>query len=224
MSLILILVSSPSIVQAMKAEHTARWNLGLFLIFLVALIWTGSSVLVQHIFEGMDFHAPLFLTYVCTSLFAVQLPLWHAAVRLGLAAPLPWRGEGDAYSSLDDIVPAQVIRSAGAGSEEESRGATPPRKARRSVAKIGLLVFPLWFLANYAYNASLSLTSVTSSTGAPCPLRCCSPLPRLTAPQRSSLALTPRTRSRDGFQLLAITRRRSSARCHTTALNCTCTQ
>ena len=160
-----------------ESEHArlARWNLGLFLIFLVALIWTGSSVLVQYIFDGLDFHAPLFLTYVCTSLFAVQLPLWHAAARLGVAAQLPWRGEGDAYASLSDVVPTGAVAAVrGRRQGAEAAGPAmhggvvgkPPRMARRGVARIGLLVFPLWFLANYAYNASLSLTSVTSSTGA----------------------------------------------------------
>ena len=190
-------------------SEQARWNLGLFLIFLVALIWTGSSVLVQYIFDGLDFHAPLFLTYVCTSLFAVQLPLWHAAARLGLAAPLPWRGEGDAYASLSDVVvpvaAAAAVRRGGGqqGAEavEPAHGCgvvgKPPRMARRGVARIGLLVFPLWFLANYAYNASLSLTSVTSSTGAY--MRLCGvapPRPRvpLASPPPPPLAPRPLTR------------------------------
>ena len=33
-----------------------------------------------------------------------------------------------------------------------------------ATAKISLIVCPIWFLANWTYNQSLSMTSVTSST------------------------------------------------------------
>lgn len=52
-----------------------RWCIGLFYILLVALIWTFSSVLVQFIFRAEHFDAPIFLTYVCNTLFVINLPL-----------------------------------------------------------------------------------------------------------------------------------------------------
>lgn len=48
--------------------------LGLFFIFLVSIIWTFASVLVQHIFREYDFDSPFLLTYIGTSLFLIFLP------------------------------------------------------------------------------------------------------------------------------------------------------
>ena len=54
-------------------------RLGICFIVAVAVIWTASSVLVQFIFEELDFKSPFLITYLATGLFAVQLPL-HAVL------------------------------------------------------------------------------------------------------------------------------------------------
>jgi solute carrier family 35, member F5 len=53
---------------------TASYALGLLFIFCVAVIWALSSVLVQYLYTGQDFHSPFLLTYTGVSLFALWLP------------------------------------------------------------------------------------------------------------------------------------------------------
>ena len=65
--------------------------LGLSFIFVVALLWAGASVLVQYIYNNLHFSEPFTLTYLCTSLFSVYLPLWATLVRLRVVTDPPWR-------------------------------------------------------------------------------------------------------------------------------------
>ncbi len=41
----------------------------------------SSSVLIQYIYEDLDFQSPFFLTYMATSLLAFHLPAWHIGDR-----------------------------------------------------------------------------------------------------------------------------------------------
>ena len=144
-----------------------RWWLGIVCIVCVALIWSASSVLVQAIFVSADFRRPVFLTWVANSLFVITLPLrvlYRAARRRlrrrkvegdasgeMIAAASEHGGDGAATSTslphawllrLLDVTPAEL------------RGAT----------RAAVVVTPLWFAANCAYNIGMGLTSVTSST------------------------------------------------------------
>lgn len=61
---------------------------GVFFLVMVILIWVGSAVLIQTIFDSDDsqFQKPLFLTYFSTSFFTLYLiPL------LWTASSLRWR-------------------------------------------------------------------------------------------------------------------------------------
>jgi hypothetical protein len=60
---------------------TYDWGKGLFFILCVSIIWAASSVLVQHVYDDLEFRAPLFVTYVASSLFMVFLPLWWVKQR-----------------------------------------------------------------------------------------------------------------------------------------------
>jgi solute carrier family 35 protein F5 len=123
----------------------------------------------QYIFDNLDFKSPFFLTYVCTALFSVQLPLYFILSALGITKPIAWSRNGENRRLLSedaDVVteqPEQML----------SHGETLFAAA---------LICPLWFLANWTYNLSLSITSVTSSTVISTTsslwtyiLRCCEP-------------------------------------------------
>lgn len=135
--------------QKKKAQRrTFDWMLGVFFLLVVAVIWTFASVLVQYIFHNLSFQGPFFLTYVGMSLFSANLPLWYLSQvvwpRLrAWAAGRPTNGK---------LSHRELLR--------RPRG----KASFRQIARISAIVSPLWFVANFTYNQSLNMTSVTSST------------------------------------------------------------
>eukprot|EP00466_Bigelowiella_natans_P009514 jgi/Bigna1/55457/estExt_Genewise1Plus.C_600053 len=132
-------------VEVRQQPRTAekRWALGVLCIVSVAVIWAGASVLVQFIFEKESFRRPFFLTYLCNSLFAINLPIWYVGLRMGYVSDVP-----TGLSAVFDYV--------------NIRNGTVYTKVE--IARTSALICPLWFLANWSYNESLAMTSVTSST------------------------------------------------------------
>jgi hypothetical protein len=64
---------------------TPSYALGLVFIFLVSIIWSASSIVVQHLYHDMQFDSPFILTYVGTSLFVIFVPmrlLWERRRRI----------------------------------------------------------------------------------------------------------------------------------------------
>mmetsp|Transcript_33938 Transcript_33938/g.44777 ORF Transcript_33938/g.44777 Transcript_33938/m.44777 type:complete len:372 (-) Transcript_33938:305-1420(-) len=157
-------------------ERTKKdWILGLFFIFLVAVIWALASVWVQFIYERLDFASPFLLTYTCTSLFSIYLPLHWIGVKLGWVTPLPTRKyetiydeEGIVKTNADTNCSESSSPTVSAQSSllwsEDFDSLLPLKLTRLQTMKLGLLLSPLWFLANCPYNVSLLLTSVSSST------------------------------------------------------------
>ena len=70
------------------------YSLGIFFIIIVAVIWSGASVLTQWIYNNLDFQSPFLVTYVSTALFSLYLPLWRLWVYLGYVKDPPFRREG----------------------------------------------------------------------------------------------------------------------------------
>ena len=54
---------------------------GVLLILLVVVLWTGSSVAIQLVFETHRFSKPFFLTYASACLLTVYLPFYPDRVR-----------------------------------------------------------------------------------------------------------------------------------------------
>lgn len=180
------------------SKRSASYALGLFFIFLVAIIWAGASVLIQHIYTDMHFESPFLLTFICTSLFSVYLPWTYLCVRLGWTKNPPWRdptlessasaherrpnvlystvhngkdtGQGPMARIPDELpLPSTVLedpsaRSAPAEAEEYSSTTEPLRWSHLKTLRTAVVVFPLFFIANFSYNLSLAHTSVTSNT------------------------------------------------------------
>ena len=126
-----------------------RWATGVALIVLVAMIWSGSTVLVSAIFTDLHFYRPFFLTYVANSLFVVLLPVRQLGRALRRSAADGGGGGGGDGSGGD-----------GGGGDREPSFYAQTSSLIPSLA----LVCPLWFGANLLYNISLGLTTLTSST------------------------------------------------------------
>ena len=119
-------------------RSTRQWTLGLFFLVLVAVIWTVASILVQYIFQDLGFHGPFFLTYMGTSLFSINLLFYYCTHTL-------FKGSTSLLADNSVSSPSSIL-------------------SMKATFRISLKIAPLWFLANFSYNQSLSLTSITSST------------------------------------------------------------
>jgi solute carrier family 35 protein F5 len=120
---------------------------------------------MQYIFLDQDFPHPFFLTYFSTTLFSLYL--------FGFAFSKKWRNARghvewtpvptEEISQADDH---EVISSEAhlIEQEENIQGAEAQILSAKQVMKISLLFCPVWFIANYAYNSSLVLTTVASNT------------------------------------------------------------
>ena len=90
----------------------------------MALLWSGSSVLVQWIYSDFEFDSPFFVTYLSNILFALYLPLWGAGSSLQLLQNPPWRRDGETVGSVlcsKGSGPTAGGRAGGAAESEEER-------------------------------------------------------------------------------------------------------
>lgn len=163
-------------------SNLSSYALGLVFILLVAIIWSVASIVVQYLYRDQSFDAPFLLTYIGTSLFVVQLPLhwlykqwitWRSnSVGNGNYDSIPTSGESS--STIDEEEENyQTVHAGGnnigANSDNgigessdvvESDNYWTEQDHMIAAAKLS----PFWFISNYAYNASLQHTSITSST------------------------------------------------------------
>ncbi len=146
--------------------NISSYALGLVFIVLVAVIWSFASVVVQYLYRDQKFDAPFLLTYIGTSLFVVQIPLNRLYNHwLGQRANSDGSGEYDSIpTSLEE---AGIDQTTGVGCDNvepirsiEREGHWTERDHMIAAAKLS----PFWFISNYAYNASLQHTSISSST------------------------------------------------------------
>ncbi|KAL3828135.1 hypothetical protein ACJIZ3_016937 [Penstemon smallii] len=170
-------------------DQVGRWVLGLVYILAVATIWIAASFVVQSVVdEGVS---PFLLTYICNSLFVVYIPLVEIGRYLEdkYGSLLFWRNlkdDGDLQELGDseqtillrdneardqhnrskpelenvDLQEQEVIIEDFTSMGLDEKG----RWTRLRVAKVSLLVCPIWFMAQLTFNLSLKYTSVTSNT------------------------------------------------------------
>ncbi|KAG7380727.1 hypothetical protein PHYPSEUDO_006909 [Phytophthora pseudosyringae] len=137
--------------SASKRGSVWQWVVGCVFLVCVAVIWNFSSVLVQYIFNDLEFEAPFFLTSLGMALFSVNLPIYYVT-----KVWLPHLGRGLSGQSMSAL--PQV--KADADAQQTPHDSATLRRTMVAAA----VVAPLWFVANFTYNESLNLTSVTSST------------------------------------------------------------
>jgi solute carrier family 35 protein F5 len=124
-----------------------EYALGFLFIFLVAVIWTASSVLVQYLYNDHAFQSPFLVAYIGVSLFTLWLPNEQ------LVKWVRKRTVSNSVNHIVDISADQLLLP------EENLPWTDKQHWRAA-----LCIAPVCFVANLTYNASLAYTSITSST------------------------------------------------------------
>jgi solute carrier family 35 protein F5 len=158
---------------------TRRWLLGLVLLLGVIVIWVLSSTFMQYIFLDQNFAHPFFLTYISTSLFTIYLvgfvfcKSWRSGPKTSewIIEEEPQRPEHATPSVMATVaILSEPVTTSGASfvsvpsrSVPQSSSSIPLLTVRR-IFLISAMFCPLWFAANYTFNASLVLTSVSSNT------------------------------------------------------------
>lgn len=145
---------------------TPEYFTGLVFIVAVAIIWAASSILVQYAYTDGNFHSPFLVTYIGVSLFTLWL------------LPMPrWLSKTDNtndtnYQSISleeeagqNVQEQQMTTNASSDELDHSSSShhVHPWNSEDH-RKAAMKIAPVWFLANWTYNASLAYTSITSST------------------------------------------------------------
>ncbi|KAG9103270.1 hypothetical protein FRC06_011561 [Ceratobasidium sp. 370] len=144
---------------AQVAQRRKQYVIGLVLLLVVVLEWTGSNFLTQDLFEG-GYNKPFFVTYMNTASFSVYL----------IPALVKYLGRKRFGEKYENEQGYQVL----VDEDEEpqvDRGRTSPSPdgielplTTRETAKLAAIFCLFWFLANWTVNASLEFTSVASTT------------------------------------------------------------
>jgi len=149
-------------------------------------------VLMQHIYDDMDFRSPFFLTFLTNSLLMIYLPLWQVWLLSASCSKLA--------STTDrscSAIEMDMSQTAGADnttindlhdqafsdqiSTKDQYNPLPSSPSTRiepintyinelmpyshvDVIKVAIIIAPLYVLSNGLYNYSLFMTSVSSST------------------------------------------------------------
>jgi solute carrier family 35 protein F5 len=157
--------------------------LGLFFIVLVAIMWAASSVLVQYLYSDHSFHSPFLVTYIGVSLFTLWLPA-EQLIKWVRKFTGPWCSTddddlADADASETESITASYHNNASLETDDREDEDLHPNDVQAdpihlAEAKLpwtdeqhmraACCIAPVWFLANWTYNASLIYTSITSST------------------------------------------------------------
>jgi solute carrier family 35 protein F5 len=132
------------------------YALGLVFILFVSIIWSAASILVQYLYTDQSFDSPFLLTYIGTSLFILLIPnQWFFEQWRKRYRNRNGNADADDYESIHSLTTTTTIHNNHNHNHKWSY-----TDHIRAAAKIA----PVWFISNYAYNASLKYTSITSST------------------------------------------------------------
>jgi solute carrier family 35, member F5 len=146
------------------------YGLGLLFIVLVTLIWSVASMVVQFLYTDANFGSPFLLTYIGSTLFVLFLPsrmIWERRRRLCSLASSNSDDEGDVipWETQDtyEQIPTSSLPDEGLSVQPAMQTKTVLLSHRQHF-DIAMKIAPVWFISNFAYNASLKYTSITSST------------------------------------------------------------
>ncbi|KAG8692478.1 hypothetical protein FRC09_011173 [Ceratobasidium sp. 395] len=142
--------------SAQVAHQRRQYVIGLVLLLIVVLEWTGSNFLTQDLFDD-GYNKPFFVTYMNTASFSIYL----------IPALLKYLGQkrsGEKYETeqgyqalVDEDEEPQL------GQEHSSPDSVEPLTTHETI-KLAAIFCLFWFLANWTVNASLEFTSVASTT------------------------------------------------------------
>ncbi|KAK0245858.1 hypothetical protein EDD85DRAFT_802370 [Armillaria nabsnona] len=136
------------------------YTTGIALLLVVVLLWTVSNFITQDMFEG-GYEKPFLVTYLNTSSFSLYLLPFLLRRAWGYYRDSKQRAPGYESLAAETGVDSEAI--------DPSLGAIMPSLDMRPLttqetAKLASLFCSLWFIANWAVNASLDYTSVASAT------------------------------------------------------------
>ncbi|KAG9126079.1 hypothetical protein FRC07_005004 [Ceratobasidium sp. 392] len=141
---------------AQVAHQRRQYVIGLILLLIVVLEWTGSNFLTQDLFED-GYNKPFFVTYMNTASFSIYL----------IPAFLKYLGQKrfgekheneQGYQALVDEDEEPQL-----GQDCTSPDGSEPLTTQDTI-KLAAIFCLFWFLANWTVNASLEFTSVASTT------------------------------------------------------------
>ncbi|CAE6475449.1 unnamed protein product, partial [Rhizoctonia solani] len=144
-----------TISSAQVAQQRRQYVIGLVLLLIVVLEWTGSGFLTQHLFED-GYNKAFLVTYMNTasfSLYLVPALIKHVIWEGNTTKREPTQG----YQALVDDDESQM------DDEASSFHWYQPLNVSET-AKLASIFCVFWFAANWTVNASLSFTSVASAT------------------------------------------------------------
>ncbi|KAJ6575233.1 vacuolar membrane protein [Mycena capillaripes] len=143
--------------------RTRDYAVGIGLLLAVVVLWTSSNFVTQDMYQG-GFEKPFLVTYLNTSAFALylvpfQLRRWWRKRQDGSEAR---RGRAQ-YQPLAIDPEAEELPERQPISLHPSEEELPPLTIRET-ARVAFVFCFLWFIANWALNASLDYTSIASAT------------------------------------------------------------
>lgn len=126
-----------------------------------------ASVVTQHVYEGMNFKSPLFLTFMANSLMMLYLPLWYissASQHNGTSAPSKENHKGSGATSLVRRSSSQHLLSPRTTRVVEDRHEALGSHTHSDVLRVAAILAPIYLFSNALYNYSIFMTSISSST------------------------------------------------------------
>lgn len=157
--------------------RSLNFLIGIGLLLIVVLEWTGSNFITQGMFND-GYEKAFLVTYLNTSAFSVYLlpsliqKLWKKK-DTGENEALLTRSVRSTYSRLPTEAP-MAAAATGRSRSMSFVGSTRtlnadelhdlPPLTTKETAKLASIFSVFWFIANWAVNASLDYTSVASST------------------------------------------------------------
>lgn len=156
-SVTLVAVLAPCAIRRLGAAPR-RPMLGTLLILAVVVLWTGSSVAVQLVFESAHYRKPFFLTYFTTSMLMLYLPFYpkRLAQLLDLVT-----GRSVRY---------ELVREGGATTrpgDETSRAALAPGGELGIALRLAVpfFAYQLCFVISLELSTVSSVTVISASSG-----------------------------------------------------------
>ncbi|GAA5903743.1 hypothetical protein JCM6882_003402 [Rhodosporidiobolus microsporus] len=173
----------PPVVAAVEITRS-RYLLGILMLLVVVLMWISASFLMNIMFTDMEYNKPFLTTYLCTSTFTFYLikpayRQWQERRASGNKGSIMRRASKDSLLSANGSLLSRPPPSRRRDTNRSLSRARPSRNdmgrhlpiipidpplSTRETAELALLFCGLWFCANWAMNAALGYTSVSSTT------------------------------------------------------------
>ena len=150
------------------------YGVGLIYIFVGALLWSATAVIVQYLSVEFNFISPFLITYIGCCLFTLLIPsslafekehnskLLRKQIFNDLEAVHVSSYDGNDVNATENSL---LINNKSNTSNDIIRGEeTSTKDIVKRYLSAAAQVAPMWWMSNYCYNYSLSYTTITSST------------------------------------------------------------